>query len=77
MRYLMNTPWIILPAVAWLSGEVGAYQAVDESLQQRVGSLEAKVSRMAASHGEDWLTEHRAAEVRALIHDVLADADLR
>jgi len=42
-----------------------------EALQQKVAELQA------ANQGDQWLTEQRAAEVRGIVHDVLADADTR
>ncbi len=46
-------------------------------LNARVAELEATVHRLQAEAGNDWLTERRAEEIRALVHDVLADADTR
>ncbi len=42
--------------------------------EARIAELEAQVARL---RGDNWLTEERANEVRALVHDVLADADTR
>jgi len=44
------------------------------STDARIAALEAEVSRL---RGEGDLHEHRAAEIRAMVHDVLADADTR
>jgi len=47
-------------------------------LQQRVDALEARLDRLEAIRRPDrWLTERRAAEIRGLVTDVLADADSR
>ncbi len=53
-------------------------------LLQRIESLEGDKSRMQGEidelrvrAGGDWLTEHRAQEIRAIVGDVLADADTR
>lgn len=41
-------------------------------------ALAAKVTRLEQSAGSDkWLTDERAAEIRAIVTDVLADADTR
>lgn len=47
-------------------------------LVTRVERLEAAVERLEAAHDPDrWLTAQRAREVRALVGEVLADADTR
>ena len=47
-------------------------EATDQ--EARIAELEAQVARLS---GDNWLTEERAEEVRALVQDVLADADTR
>lgn len=47
------------------------------ALQQEVALLRAQVAQLAADADGQWLTEQRAAEIRALVQDVLADADTR
>ncbi len=47
-----------------------------ESLNQRIASLEQRLAEYEA-RDDNWLTEKRAAEIRGLVHDVLADADTR
>lgn len=56
---------------------VRADDATVQELEARIRELEATVHRLSASAEDDWLTERRAAEIRALVHDVLADADTR
>ncbi len=46
-------------------------------LRGRVAELEATVARLQTNEQEDWLTTQRAHEIRALVQDVLADADTR
>lgn len=46
-------------------------EAQVEALKQKVAELES------ANKGDNWLTEQRAAEIRGVVHDVLADADTR
>ncbi len=55
-----------------------------EDLLRRVEGLEGDKARMQdqidelrAQAGEDWLTQERAAQVRAIVADVLADAETR
>ena len=41
-------------------------------------ALAAKVTRLEEAAGSDkWLTDERAAEIRSIVTDVLADADSR
>lgn len=46
-------------------------------LTARVTDLEHVVARLRSAQGEPWLTTRRAAEIRGLVQDVLADADTR
>ncbi|MBI1368526.1 MAG: hypothetical protein GC162_07705 [Planctomycetes bacterium] len=54
--------------------------AADEpnmDVQAEIKALKAEVARLRAKDDESWLTERRAEEVKALIKDVLSDADTR
>lgn len=46
-------------------------------LRERVAKLEGRINEMQAADGERWLSEERAADIRAMVQDVLADADTR
>ncbi len=46
-------------------------------LRERVAKLEGKINELQNEKGERWLTEERAADIRALVQDVLSDADAR
>ena len=46
-------------------------------LTARVADLERVVGRLQSGQDEPWLTTRRAAEIRGLVQDVLADADTR
>jgi len=48
-----------------------------EALKTRVAAQDVEIARLRQDDGEAWLTEQRAAEVRALVQDVLTDADAR
>lgn len=49
-----------------------------EELRRSNEALAGKVARLEAERaGEDWLTEQRADEIRAIVSDVLADSDTR
>lgn len=49
----------------------------NSDLQAEVAQLRAEVAQLKAGAGENWLTDQRAAEIRSLVEDVLADADTR
>jgi len=42
-----------------------------------IANLKAQIAELKASQGDTWLTEQRAAEIRGIVTDVLADADTR
>ena len=48
-----------------------------QSLRQVVADLQRQVDELKAQFEGDWITESRAAEIRGLVQDVLADADTR
>lgn len=48
-----------------------------EQLEQRNASLEGEVKTLRESEGETWLTEQRAAQIREVVNDTLADANTR
>jgi len=59
-------------------GTVHAQQApTDAELLQEVRNLRAEVERLRGDQQGDWLNERRKEEVKALVHEVLQDADTR
>lgn len=56
--------------IAALRKEMSELRAANQNLRQEVGELRT-------AKGEDWLNERRAEEVKALVKEVLADADTR
>ena len=42
-----------------------------------IANLKAQIAELKATQGDTWLTEQRAAEIRGIVTDVLADADTR
>ncbi len=63
-----------LDAVLRRLAEVEAEQAKS---QETIEALREEVDTLRAVNDDNWLTERRAAEIRALVSDVLADADAR
>jgi hypothetical protein len=56
-----------------LKAEVAELRAA----KQEVQSLKSEVSQLKGASNEQWLNERRAEEVKALVKEVLADADTR
>lgn len=54
-----------------------ALERRNEELERRNRDLAGEVSMMKADRGEEWLTQERAAQIRQIVEDVLADADTR
>jgi len=54
-----------------------ASETTNDDLAQRLAAAEAKISAMESANDQNWLTEQRAAEIRGLVQDVIADADSR
>jgi hypothetical protein len=52
-------------------------EAQNEELRGRISELESRLVAVESQSSDSWLTEQRADEVRALVQDVLADADTR
>jgi hypothetical protein len=55
----------------------GAPATQGDDLAQRLAAAEAKIAAMEAANNQNWMTEQRAAEIKGLVQDVLADADTR
>ncbi|MHC5003762.1 MAG: porin [Planctomycetota bacterium] len=47
------------------------------SLREEVAALRAELATVKRDQNENWMTEARAAQIRGLVADVLADADTR
>lgn len=48
-----------------------------QDLQAEVAQLKAEIAKLQSQNGDKWLTEERAAEIKGLVKDVLADAETR
>ena len=54
-----------------------AFGADQTNYASEIADLKAQIASMKASQGDAWLTEQRAAEIRGIVTDVLADAETR
>jgi hypothetical protein len=73
----------ILTPLAW-QAKAEDVAATDQALARQVAELQRlvadqskEISAMRAERGDTWLNERRAEEVKALIHEVLSDAETR
>jgi len=57
--------------------QIDAMRREMDKLQQDNQSMKSEIDTLRAETDEDWLTEARADEIRGLVQDVLADADVR
>jgi uncharacterized coiled-coil protein SlyX len=92
-KRMARTHLIVTPAIlaAVLVSAAPVRAADDAELEERLGALEARIAEQDAKIakqdamigelqqevGEDWLTEERSDQIRALVADVLDDADRR
>jgi len=65
-------------ALSMTSGSLaGTGAGTDQDLAARLAAAEAKIAELSAASSDKWLTDQRAAEIRNIVQDVLADADTR
>ncbi len=81
MYKLISLVCVCFWLISGLSGVSGAYAASPdprlETMQRELDDLRQKVQEVQAQQGGSWLTERRTQEVKALIQEVLSDADTR
>jgi hypothetical protein len=92
VRTLFRTPRPLLtPLMLAALGIAGTVRAADvttgdgaaallgriERLEASNRALSSEVSQLREARGETWLTEARAADIRAIVEDVLADSGTR
>lgn len=58
-------------------GSTEANNSLNGDALAQINELRAEIADLKARNGENWLTEQRAAEIKGLVQDVLADADTR
>lgn len=63
-------------AAPMFGAEAGQTSEAD-ALRQEVAQLRAEVAQMRQQENEQWMNERRAEEVKALVHEVLSDAETR
>ncbi len=65
-------------AVTTLAMSGAAFGAeLNNDMQSQIAELKAEIAALKGAEGGQWLTEQRAAEIRGIVTDVLADADTR
>jgi hypothetical protein len=60
-----------------LAGVAAAADATANDVSAELAKLRAEVAELRGQQGQTWLNERRAEEVKALVREVLADADTR
>ena len=55
----------------------GAAFGQSNDMQAQIADLQAQIAELKGAQGGQWLTEQRAAEIRGIVTDVLADAETR
>ena len=55
----------------------GAAFAQGTDAMSEIAQLKAEVATLKSQNGDKWLTEERAAEIKSLVKDVLADSETR
>jgi len=75
MRWLLMC-WLALPAIAW-AAEGADVQAELAAMRARLARQDAEIAAMRQRLDDNWMTEARAEQVKALVRQVLADADGR
>jgi hypothetical protein len=75
MKTKFLTAGLVLATAAGAFAATPADKNVD--VVAELQALKAEVARMRAESGDTWLNQRRAEEVKALVHEVLADADTR
>jgi hypothetical protein len=60
-----------------LRSQLEALKAQVAQQQSAMSAQQSEISQLRAANGDSWLTERRANEVKALVREVLSDADTR
>jgi hypothetical protein len=65
------------PSYADTQSEDADLRAKLDAAMSKIAQMDAKIATLESQSSESWMTEQRAAEVRGVVQDVLADADTR
>ena len=86
-RFVMSVAWctaVIAGAVPAFAGPaadttaaVTRLEAKNQALRADLEAMQRRLQRIEAERGETWLNQRRAEEVKALIAEVLSDAEAR
>ncbi len=68
---------LALAGAGLVAGAASFAQAADTDLRGELEALKAEVATLRSQQNENWLNTRRSAEVKALVKEVLADADTR
>lgn len=60
-----------------VAGVVHAETSTDAGLKAELAAMKARIAELESKQSDNWLNERRAEEVKALVRDVLSDADTR
>jgi hypothetical protein len=75
---MLRMNWkVVVFALSCLSLTASAQGDQIADLQAQLNAMSAKLARLEAERGDNWLNERRAEEVKSLIMEVLSDANLR
>ncbi len=69
--------WIILGVMGLMTIVPAAASAEQDRVRAELDALRARIAELEAKENATWLNERRAEEVKGLIREVLADADMR
>ena len=65
------------PAFASTGDDIQDLRRELDELRADNAQTRAELAELKAEHGQDWLSEQRASEIRGVVQDVLADAETR
>ncbi len=74
----MKAHWLLATlAVGFISTIAQAEAPSQEQMLQQIQALRAEVATLKADQDAEWMSERRAEEIKALVHEVLSDAETR
>ena len=73
----MNSKRFLMASVLLVSLAAQVRAEPNADLQARLERAETRIAELERAEQETWLNERRAEEVKALVREVMADADAR